>query len=125
MGSFCLSVCLSVCLSIGVDFSVASLQTTGVWLMQNVLSEGRLKPSSNDAMANSLTDGSTETFWESRDEPRSKTKALMVTFNDDKKVYAAAVHNDNGKDSGVCAVQCCMCVWLTVFIIPMFINHVH
>ena len=70
--------------------------------MQNVLAEGRLKPSSNDAMVNSLTDGSTETFWESRDEPRSKTKALMVTFNDDKKLYAAAVHNDNGKDSGVC-----------------------
>ena len=26
----------------------------------------------------------------------------MVTFNDDKKLYAAAIHNDNGKDSGVC-----------------------
>ena len=112
------SVCLSVCLLV-LTFLLL-LQTTGVWLMQNVLSEGRLKPSSNDAMANSLTDGSTETFWESRDEPRSKTKALMVTFNDDKKVYAAAVHNDNGKDSGVCTVQCCICVWLTVFI-----NHVH
>ena len=70
--------------------------------MQNILAEGRLKPSSNDAMVNSLTDGSTETFWESRDEPRSKTKALMVTFNDDKKLYAAAIHNDNGKDAGVC-----------------------
>lgn len=69
--------------------------------MQNVLAEGRLKPSSNDAMVNSLTDGSTETFWESRDEPRSKTKSLMVTFNNDKKLYAAAIHNDNGKDSGV------------------------
>ena len=53
-------------------------------------------------MLNSLVDSSTETFWESRDEPRSKTKALMVTFNDDKKLYAAAIHNDNGKDSGVC-----------------------
>ena len=76
-------------------------------MMQNVLPEGRLKPSSNDAMVNSLTDGSTETFWESRDEPRSKTKALMVTFNDDKKLYAAAIHNDNGKDSGVCATSKC------------------
>jgi len=85
---------------------VLLLQATGVWLMQNVLAEGRLKPSSNDAMVNSLTDGSTETFWESRDEPRSKTKALMVTFNDDKKLYAAAVHNDNGKDSGVCILLC-------------------
>ena len=87
--------------------------------MQNVLPEGRLKPSSNDAMANSLTDSSTETFWESRDEPRSKTKALMVTFNEDKKLYAAAIHNDNGKDSGVCVCVCvcgvsvcvvCLCV---------------
>ena len=28
----------------------------------------------------------------------------LVTFNNDKKMYAAAVHNDNGKDSGVCTV---------------------
>ena len=90
--------------------------------MQNVLVEGRLKPSSNDAMVNSLTDGSTETFWESRDEPRSKTKALMVTFNNDKKLYAAAVHNDNGKDSGVYTTVYChiyvafLCVCLSVYL---------
>jgi len=70
--------------------------------MQDVLSTARLKPSSNDAMMNSLTDGSTETFWESRDEPRSKAKALTVTFNDEKNLFAAAIHNDNSKDSGVC-----------------------
>jgi len=88
------------------------LQGVGVWLMQDVLPTARLKPSSNDAMMNSLTDGSTETFWESRDEPRSKAKALTITFNDEKHLFAAAIHNDNSKDSGVCVVyvySVCVC----------------
>ena len=32
----------------------------------------------------------------------------MVTFNVDKKLYAAAIHNDNGKDAGVCIFTICM-----------------
>ena len=48
--------------------------------MENVLPHGKLKVSSNEAMSNSLTDKSTETFWESRDEPRSKAKQVTVTF---------------------------------------------
>jgi len=85
--------------------------------MQDVLPTARLKPSSNDAMMNSLTDGSTETFWESRDEPRSKAKALTITFNDEKHLFAAAIHNDNSKDSGVCVwYMCIVCVCLCLSI---------
>ena len=77
------------------------MQGVDVILMENVLPKGRLKVSSNDAMSNSLTDGSTETFWESRDEPRGRPRQLTVTFEEEQRIFAAAVHIDNQKDSGV------------------------
>ena len=70
-------------------------------LMENVLPLGKLKVSSNDAMMNSLTDGSTETFWESRDDARSKPRSMTVTFDKPIRFFAAAVHVDNQKDAGV------------------------
>ena len=77
------------------------LQDTLVELMINVLPDGKLKVSSNDAMSNSLTDGSTETFWESRDEPRGKPRSITVTYDKVIKIFAASIHIDNQKDSGV------------------------
>ena len=69
--------------------------------MENILPAGKLKVSSNDAMSNSLTDSSTETFWESRDEPRGRPRQITVAFEEEQRVFAAAVHIDNQKDSGV------------------------
>ena len=69
--------------------------------MENVLSDGKLKTSSNDAMSNSLTDGSTETFWESRDEGRGKARCITITFDKPAKLFGACIHVDNQKDSGV------------------------
>lgn len=69
--------------------------------MCNILPDGKLKVSSNDAMSNSLTDGSTETFWESRDEPRGKPRAITVTYENKVKLFGACIHIDNTKDSGV------------------------
>ena len=80
------------------------MQAVDVFLMENILPKGRLKVSSNDAMSNSLTDGSTETFWESRDEPRGRPRQLTVTFEEEQRIFAAAVHIDNQKDSGVSAL---------------------
>ena len=77
------------------------LQDTLVELMINVLSDGKVKVSSNDAMSNSLTDRSTETFWESRDEPRGKPCSITVTYDKVIKIFAASIHIDNQKDSGV------------------------
>jgi hypothetical protein len=71
-----------------------------VVVMENVMSKGKLKVSSNEAMLDSLTDDSTETFWESRDEPRGRPRSLTVSFNQESRVFAAAVHIDNQKDSG-------------------------
>ena len=69
--------------------------------MEDAVSKGQLKVSSNEAMANSLTDGSTETFWESRDEPRGKPRHIIVTFPNEQKLFAVAVHIDNQKDAAV------------------------
>ena len=78
-----------------------TLQDTRVELMENILPDGKIKVSSNEAMSNSLNDGSTETFWESRDEGRGKPRYILVTFDKPTRVFAACIHIDNQKDSGV------------------------
>lgn len=70
-------------------------------VMEDMMSQGKLKVSSNDAMSNSLTDKSTETFWESKDEPRAKSKQITVSFEKVFPVFGVAVHIDNQKDAGV------------------------
>ena len=77
------------------------LQEVDVVLMEEVPIKGKLTTSSNAAMSNSLTDGSTETFWESRDEPRGKPRQLTITFDKEKEVFGVSVHIDNQKDGGV------------------------
>ena len=76
-------------------------QDVEVFQMEELPIKGKVTPSSNPAMSNSLTDGSTETFWESRDEPRGRPRHLTVTFDKEKKVFGVAVHIDNQKDGGV------------------------
>ncbi len=78
-----------------------STQDASVTVMEDVLPQGHLKTSSNEAMGNSLSDGSTETFWESRDEPRGQPRKLTVSFESQKSIFACAVHIDNQKDGGV------------------------
>ncbi|XP_037938854.1 E3 ubiquitin-protein ligase highwire [Teleopsis dalmanni] len=55
--------------------------------------------SSRQAMAESLTDNSTETFWESDEEDRNKCKIIEISMN--KFTYACKmvlVHIDNSRD---------------------------
>lgn len=77
------------------------MQEVSVSMMDDVLPRGKLKVSSNEAMSNSLTDKSTETFWESRDEARAKAKQITVTFEVFYPVFGVAVHIDNQKDAAV------------------------
>ena len=69
--------------------------------MCNVIQDSKVKVSSNDAMSNSLNDGSTETFWESRDEPRGKPRSITLTYEKKMRLFGASIHIDNTKDSGV------------------------
>ena len=71
-----------------------------------------LKVSSRPAMVVSLTDNSTETFWESGEEDRNKTKWVSLALpplaadksaaaaNQDEEagIKTVAVHIDNGRD---------------------------
>ena len=55
--------------------------------------------SSRQAMAESLTDNSTETFWESDEEDRNKSKIIEISMN--KLIYCCKmllIHIDNSRD---------------------------
>ena len=70
-------------------------------MMEDALPCGKLKVSSNEAMIDSLTDKSTETFWESREDARAKTNQITVSFDTYHPVFGVAVHVDNQKDARV------------------------
>ena len=58
--------------------------------------------SSRTAMVSSLTDGSTETCWESGDEDRGKMKVITVQMNcNAADARIVCLHVDNGRDLGV------------------------
>ncbi|XP_014287849.1 E3 ubiquitin-protein ligase MYCBP2 isoform X3 [Halyomorpha halys] len=59
-----------------------------------------IKASSRQAMVGSLTDNSTETFWESGDEDRNKTKSLTITCPPGSVPTIVYIHIDNCRDLG-------------------------
>lgn len=60
-----------------------------------------IKASSRQAMVGSLTDHTTETFWESGDEDRNKTKTLTVTCSMNDSPHVVYIHIDNCRDLAV------------------------
>lgn len=52
-------------------------------------------------MVNSLTDNSTETFWESGDEDRNKVKMLNLSCAVQVHPRMVYIHIDNCRDLGV------------------------
>lgn len=69
--------------------------------LRDLMSECEVRASSRQAMVPSLTDASTETFWESGDEDRNKTKALTITCAAAIRPQTVYVHIDNCRDLGV------------------------
>uniref|UniRef100_A0A8C4T2S5 E3 ubiquitin-protein ligase MYCBP2 n=1 Tax=Erpetoichthys calabaricus TaxID=27687 RepID=A0A8C4T2S5_ERPCA len=59
-----------------------------------------IKTSSRPAMIGSLTDGSTETFWESGDEDKNKTKSIIISCVKGISARYVSVHVDNSRDIG-------------------------
>ncbi|XP_018102757.1 E3 ubiquitin-protein ligase MYCBP2 isoform X7 [Xenopus laevis] len=59
-----------------------------------------IKTSSRPAMIGSLTDGSTETFWESGDEDKNKTKSITINCVKGVNARYVSVHVDNSRDLG-------------------------
>lgn len=60
-----------------------------------------IKSSSRQAMVGSLTDNSTETFWESGDEDRNKTKTLTLICPPHSRPHMVYIHIDNCRDLAV------------------------
>ncbi|XP_054723026.1 E3 ubiquitin-protein ligase MYCBP2-like [Uloborus diversus] len=59
-----------------------------------------IKASSRQAMVNSLTDNTTETFWESGDEDRNKVKMLNLSCGSKIQPKMVYIHIDNCRDLG-------------------------
>lgn len=76
--------------------------------------------SSRPAMAESLTDNSTETFWESDEEDRNKCKIIEMSMT--KLSYACKfvlVHIDNSRDI---QVSCCLSLLPLLPLMPFFVS---
>lgn len=66
--------------------------------LKDLTSNVEIKASSRQAMIGSLTDNSTETFWESGDEDRNKTKVITVLCGAHSLPKILYVHIDNCRD---------------------------
>ncbi|XP_050038840.1 E3 ubiquitin-protein ligase MYCBP2 [Dermacentor andersoni] len=72
---------------------------TRIEVLRDLTQSVKLTASSRPGMANSLCDNSTETFWESGDEDRNKTKVLTVSCEPDTRPTIVCVYVDNHRDS--------------------------
>lgn len=72
-----------------------------VTCLKDLTSVVDIKTSSRPAMIGSLTDGSTETFWESGDEDKNKTKSITISCVKGINAVKVSVHVDNSRDIGV------------------------
>ena len=77
-----------------------SFSGAGVEQWTDLTSMADISVSSRPAMIGSLTDGTTETFWESGDEDRNKTKFVSVKPSQAAHPRSISVHVDNGRDTG-------------------------
>ncbi|XP_032681447.1 E3 ubiquitin-protein ligase MYCBP2 isoform X16 [Odontomachus brunneus] len=79
--------------------STVSQQMSGcVEALKDLTSSIDIKASSRQAMIGSLTDNSTETFWESGDEDRNKTKVITIVCGAHSLPRMVYVHIDNCRD---------------------------
>ncbi|EEC16125.1 highwire, putative [Ixodes scapularis] len=78
--------------------AVAQALTTTIEVLRDLTPMTEVKASSRQAMANSLSDNSTETFWESGDEDRNKTKLLTLSCPPQARPTMVCVHVDNCRD---------------------------
>lgn len=89
-----------------VIFLITHLKVTAsVECLKDLTNAVEIKASSRQAMIGSLTDGSTETFWESGEEDRNKTKSLTITCAPGHSPALICVHIDNCRDLGVSQVK--------------------
>lgn len=79
--------------------------TATVECLRDLTSSVEIKASSRQAMVGSLVDGSTETFWESGDEDRNKTKSLIFASSPHHHPRMVCLHIDNCRDLAVSEIN--------------------
>ncbi|XP_043928839.1 E3 ubiquitin-protein ligase MYCBP2 [Protopterus annectens] len=87
-------------ISIQSGFEAMSQDLCIVTCLKDLTSIVDIKTSSRPAMIGSLTDGSTETFWESGDEDKNKTKNITISCVKGIYVRYVSLHVDNSRDLG-------------------------
>ncbi|XP_043390234.1 E3 ubiquitin-protein ligase MYCBP2 isoform X24 [Chelonia mydas] len=90
----------SFSISIQSGFETMSQELCIVICLKDLTSIVDIKTSSRPAMIGSLTDGSTETFWESGDEDKNKTKNITINCVKGINARYVSVHVDNSRDLG-------------------------
>ena len=87
-----------------LETSSAAQMSSHVTLLSDVMEGIDVKVSSRTAMVTSLTDGSTETFWESGDEDRGKMKFITLQLLPSFALGTpriVCIYIDNGRDVAV------------------------
>ncbi|XP_059573809.1 E3 ubiquitin-protein ligase MYCBP2 isoform X17 [Alligator mississippiensis] len=90
----------SFSISIQSGFETMNQELCIVVCLKDLTSIVDIKTSSRPAMIGSLTDGSTETFWESGDEDKNKTKNITINCVKGINARYVCVHVDNSRDLG-------------------------
>ncbi|CAK1554738.1 unnamed protein product [Leptosia nina] len=82
--------------------SFINKQQNYVWSCPDVTGWCTITVSSRQGMAGALTDNTTETFWESGDEDKNKTKWIQIAYNGgsaEDRPHIVCVHIDNTRDT--------------------------
>lgn len=87
-------------ISVQSGYEAMSQDLCLVTCLKDLTSVVDIKTSSRPAMIGSLTDGSTETFWESGDEDKNKTKSITISCVKGINAVKVSVHVDNSRDIG-------------------------
>ncbi|KAL6484777.1 hypothetical protein MHYP_G00068220 [Metynnis hypsauchen] len=87
-------------ISVQSGYEAINQELCVVTCLKDLTSVVDIKTSSRPAMIGSLTDGSTETFWESGDEDKNKTKSITISCVKGINASYVSVHVDNSRDIG-------------------------
>uniref|UniRef100_A0A672TBT7 RCR-type E3 ubiquitin transferase n=1 Tax=Sinocyclocheilus grahami TaxID=75366 RepID=A0A672TBT7_SINGR len=87
-------------ISVQSGYEAISQELCVVTCLKDLTSVVDIKTSSRPAMIGSLTDGSTETFWESGDEDKNKAKSITISCVKGINASYVSVHVDNSRDIG-------------------------
>uniref|UniRef100_A0A1I7UJB5 DOC domain-containing protein n=1 Tax=Caenorhabditis tropicalis TaxID=1561998 RepID=A0A1I7UJB5_9PELO len=82
------------------DTSIVDADNRFVKELKDITKFAEITASSRQAMVICLTDGSGETFWESGEEDKNRTRSLTVKLDENAKGELLALYIDNARDDG-------------------------